>query len=93
MQTGPAVKQFRVRFITPNHLTCELEHEDLSIVREGVQRVLNGGARFEPGQNEVIAIYHPTFDNGKTALALISPVWINEPMSNRALYEVLKQAA
>lgn len=89
------VKQYTTRLELPNHFIGDLSAPDPSILKESLQRILNGGTRFDPvaGSTDVLAVYHPSFDSGKTPLTMISPVVVAEHMSNKAIVERRLQAA
>lgn len=86
MNTNP-VKQYSAKLELPNGFTGELTAPDPNILKETIQRILNGGSRIEPvaGQTDVLAVYHTSFDGGKTPVTLISAVWVAEHLSNKAL--------
>ena len=88
MNTNP-VKQYSARLELPNGFMGELTAPDPNILKESIQSILHGGARIEAvaGQADVFAIYHPSFDGGKTPVTTVSPVWVSEHLSNKALIE------
>jgi len=88
MNTNP-VKQYSARLDLPNGFMGELTAPDPNILKESIQRLLNGGSKIEPvaGQADVLAVYHATFDGGKTPVTIISPTWVPEHLSNKTLIE------
>ncbi len=85
------VKQYRARLYLPNHLTCTMEGGDLGILKESVQRQLDGGTRFETAGSGSILIFHHSVDEGKTAIGWLTPFEVPEAMSIRAHAEIREQ--
>jgi hypothetical protein len=85
------VKQYTAKLELPNHhLTIELVGDDFGSLKEHTQRILNGGARFEPSvpaPGGTVMIYHTSFDSGNRPLGWISVAEVPEHLSNKAMIE------
>jgi len=98
------VKQYRAHLelaggsVTPMAIICDLTCESLEVVKERVNTLLNGKAKFEGAQSTVgspglTLIFHPNFNRGETVLGWISPYEVPEHMTAEATIERLKEAA
>lgn len=82
------VRQYSAQLHLPNHLNIELMGDDFGTLKESAQRLLNGGARFEPlnpTPGAPALIYHPTYDGGKTPLGWVNAIDVPEHMSTKAI--------
>ena len=73
------VSQYRVRVALPDrsgNVLCEMTSDQLEPLKERVNRLLNGGAVFEPAEGNAGArlqlIYHPHVEHGKISIGHIA---------------------
>lgn len=90
------VLQYSARIELPNHLTADLACENFALLKESAQRMLNGGARFEPSTpapGQTCQVFHPSYDTGRTAIGWIAAIEVPEHLSNKTVIERRLQAA
>jgi len=97
MQEKGTVKHYSARLELPNHLFIDLSGDDFPLLKESVNRILGGGARFDPPAavaGTTVQIFHPSYDNGKTEVGWCVTAELPAHMSNRSIVERrLQQAA
>jgi hypothetical protein len=98
------VKQYRAHIelpdggVAPAAIVGDLTCDSLEVLKERVNILLGGKAKFEGTQSTagspgVTLVYHPNWNKGETPLGCISPFEVHESMSIGATIEKLKEAA
>ena len=83
------VTQYRAHLQLPrNGVLCDFVGDDIDVLKENVNRVLNGGAEFlsAPGERgaRAMLIYHHSFSDGRRTIGWISAFEVPDEMSARA---------
>jgi len=102
MKETTVVKQYKCHLRIPSKsgsaLVCDLVGDELDPLKEHVNKILMGGATFNParainGGEGVLLIYHSKFDSGKRSIGWISLFEVPEAESAGAMVEQLSQVA
>jgi hypothetical protein len=83
------VKQYTAHIELPqNHMLYDLVGDDANAIKDGCNRILGGGCRFENfGTGTGNLIFHPSVDAGKKAVGWIGTIDVPAYMSNKAWVE------
>jgi hypothetical protein len=80
--------------VTHKPVICELGSSDIDVLKDRINILLNGKAKFEGTQRTgtappILLVFHPNFQKGETPLGWIAPVELPESMSTANTIERL----